>query len=165
MPVSIDDAAAAWDNAPLTEVLDNINALLAFGFLERSGEGSERRIRISDLGRRLLEDRDQAPHLMAEAAMKPKLIADHIERWGRTRPTNDVCIPELTAAHGFSDQEAKLFLRVYDGTYLFACKAEAFDVPAPSPQFAGPRGRQKPPENILTKWLPELEQFCNEMAD
>ena len=96
--------------------------------------------------------------------MKPKLIAEYIERWGRNRPTDDLSIPELKTAHGFSDEEAKLFLRVYDETFFFACKKDPLEVPEPSPQFDGPRGRQKPQENLLTTWLPEIEEFCNETA-
>jgi hypothetical protein len=79
---------------------------------EQSGEGSERRIRISEVGRRFIKDRDQRPQILAEAAMKPKLVAEYIERWGSNRPTDHVCVPELQTAHGFSDKEAKLFLRV-----------------------------------------------------
>src|SRR4051794_376951 len=43
----------AWTQA---EALDHIDALLAFGFVEQSGEGSERRIRISELGHRYIKD-------------------------------------------------------------------------------------------------------------
>jgi hypothetical protein len=169
VPVSLDHAAAAWtaagwDGLPSAEARDHIDALLAFGFVEQSGEGSERRIRISEVGRCLIEDPDQSSQILAEAAMKPKLIAEYIERWGRNRPTDDLSIPELKTAHGFSDEEAKLFLRVYDGTAPFACKKDPLEVPEPLPQFDGPRGRQKPQENLLTTWLPEIEEFCNEPA-
>jgi len=167
VPVSLDDAAAAWtaagwDGLPSSEALDHIDALLAFGFVEQSGEDSERRIRISEAGRCLIEDPDQSSQILAAAAMKPKLIADYIGRWGRNRPTDDVCIPELKTAHGFSDKEAKLFLRVYDGTALFACKKDPLEVPEPLPQFDGPRGRQKPVENYLTSLTPEIDGFLNE---
>ena len=167
VPISLDDAAAAWtaagwDGLPVAEALDHIDTLLAFGFVEQSGEGSERRIRISEVGRCLIEDPDQSPQILAEAAMKPKLIAEYIERWGRNCPTDDVCIPELKTAHGFSDEEAKLFLRVYDGTALFACKKDPLEVPEPLPQFDGPRGRQKPVENYLTSLTPEIDGFLNE---
>jgi hypothetical protein len=147
---------------PFAEALDHIDALLAFGFVEQSGEGSERRIRISELGHRYIKDDDQRPQIMAAAAMKPKLIAEYIERWGSNRPVDDVCVPELKIAHGFSDKEAKLFLRIYDETFFFACKKDPLEVPEPLPQFDGPRGRQKPVENYLTSLTPEIDGFLNE---
>ena len=38
---------------------------------------------------------------MAEAALKPALIAHYIEHWGAARPDEDVCISELKSEHGF----------------------------------------------------------------
>src|SRR5207237_8225074 len=60
-PISIADAAAAWYLDPESiETLDNIDALLAFGFIEQSGEGSERRIRITEPGLRVVVATDQS---------------------------------------------------------------------------------------------------------
>lgn len=165
-PVSIADAVAPWDLYPESRTaVARIDALLAFGFIEQSGEGSECRIRITEAGLRFVEDPDQKVHrqIMAEAGRKPKLIADYLERWDRTRPADDLCVCELETAHGFTDEEAQEFLRVYDDTYHLACEPEPFEPPEPLPQFAGRGRRSDPAQDPWTKWLPELEAYGNEI--
>jgi hypothetical protein len=56
---------------------------------------------------RAVEDPDPKVkrQLWAEAARKPALIADYIERWGAARPADDVCISELKSEHGFTDEQ------------------------------------------------------------
>ncbi len=161
-PISIADAAAAWYLEPeSTETLDNIDALLSFGFIEQSGSASERRLRITELGRRVAKETDHEVRrqLFAEAAQKPALIAHYIERWGAALPDEDACISELKTEHGFTDKEAKEFLRVYEWTYPYACEMEPFEPPEPLPQFAGRRRRPDPAQNPWTKWLPDIEAF------
>lgn len=165
-PISIADAAAAWYLEPgSSETLDNIDALLVFGFIEQSGSASERRIRITEPGRTVAEDTDHklSRQILAEAALKPALIADYIARWGAARPDEDVCISELKTAHGFTDQEAKWFVRVYDYTYYLR-EPEPYDPPEPLPQFAG-RRRGPGPEDSWTEWLPDIEAFRNAEVD
>ena len=96
---------------------------------------------------------------MAEAALKPALIADYIERWGAARPEKDVCISELKTAHGFTDKEAKAFLWVYDRTFHYVCEPEPHDPPDPLPQFAERRRGPDPAQDPWTKWLPDIEAF------
>lgn len=96
---------------------------------------------------------------MAEAALKPALIADYIERWGAARPEKDVCISELKTAHGFTDKEAKAFLWVYDCTFYYVCEPEPHDPPDPLPQFAERRRGPDPAQDPWTKWLPDIEAF------
>lgn len=163
-PVSIADAAAAWDLDPqCTATVESIDALLAYGFVEQSGQGSERRIRISELGWRVLEHPDQTVQHqgMAEAALKPALIAHYIEHWGAARPDEDVCISELKSEHGFTDKEAKQFIRVFAAASFFAREIEPYDPPDPLPEFARRRRGLDPAQNPWTKWLPDIEAFCN----
>ena len=163
-PVSIADAAAAWDLDPqCTATVERIDALLAYGFVEQSGQGSERRIRISELGWRVLEHPDQTVQQQgrAEAALKPALIAHNIEHWGAARPDEDVYISELKSEHGFTDKEAKQFIRVFAAASFFAREIEPYDPPDPLPEFARRRRGLDPAENPWTKWLPDIEAFCN----
>ena len=162
-PVAIADAAAAWDLDPHSaDIFETIDALLAYGFLEQSGQGSERRIRISELGLRAVEDPDPKvkQQVWAEAALKPALIADYFERWGATRPADDVCISELKSEHGFTDEEAKLFIRIFDTACFFARGPQPYDPPEPLPQFAGRCRERDPAEEPWAKWLPDIEAFC-----
>lgn len=119
----IADAATAWGlAAKSSSTLQTAAALLAFGLAEDSGSGEARKIKISDLGWRILED--QRPGVrglgLAEAALKPKLIADYAESWKAGRPDDNFCVSELKIERGFTDEAAARFLKVFDETIQFA---------------------------------------------
>jgi len=125
--VRLVDAAAAWGfGAKSSATPQTAAALLAFGLAEDSGSGEARKIKISDLGWRILED--QRPGVrekgLAEAALKPKLIADYAEHWKTGRPDDNFCISELKIERGFTDEAAARFLKVFDETIQYANVAQ-----------------------------------------
>ena len=161
-PVSIDELATAWYLDPDgTEMVDTIEALLAYGFLEHSGQGSERRFRVSELGQRVREPPDDNVHRqgMLEAALKPALLAAYLERWSAGRPEDDICIAELKAEHGFTENQAKHFIRVFEEANFWTREPKPYEAAEPSPQVATRRRRFDPAQNPWTKWDPEIEAF------
>ena len=143
-------------------MVDTIEALLAYGFLEHSGQGSERRFRVSELGQRVREHPDDNVYRqgMLEAALKPALIAAYLERWSAGRPEDDVCIAELKTEHGFTEKEAKHFIRVFEAAHFWAREREPCEAAEPPAQLATRRRRFDPAQNPWTKWDPEIEAFC-----
>ncbi|WP_027665619.1 hypothetical protein [Rhizobium leguminosarum] len=120
--VRLSDAAADWKyGAKSSGAFQTAAALLAFGLIEDSGSGEARKLRVSDLGRRIMLD--ERPGMrekhMAEAALKPKLIAEFAERWADGRPDDSHAISDLKFEHGFTDESAPRFLRVFDETIRF----------------------------------------------
>jgi hypothetical protein len=116
------DAATAWGiRASSSGTLQTAAALIAFGLAEDSGSGNARKIKISDLGWRILEDHRPSARetALAEAALKPKLIADYLERWRAGRPDDNFCISELKIERGFTEDAAARFLKVFDETIQF----------------------------------------------
>ena len=121
--VRLADVASAWRWAPKSSaVLQTVAALLAYGLLEDSGTGDARKVKISDLGWRILED--ERPGVreasLAEAALKPKLIAELADHWKDGRVDDTICISELKFERGFNDDSAKRFLAVFDDTIQYA---------------------------------------------
>ncbi len=117
--VLIGDAAAAWNlGAKSSATGMTVGALLAFGLIEDSGSGDGRKIRVSDNGARIIgDDRPGVKErLSEEAAKKPKLIAEYLEKWQDGRPDNKICISELRYEKGFNEDAAIRFLRVFDDT-------------------------------------------------
>jgi hypothetical protein len=113
--VSLGQAASVWYPKPERgTILQSLAGLLAFGLAEQSG--SERHVRVSELGCRALEDScfDIRGRVWAEAASKPQLIADYAVRWRGNRPEDQVCIAELIREHGISEQMAARFLKGFD---------------------------------------------------
>ena len=153
------DVAAAWGLAPKSSgTLQTIAALLAYGLLEDSGSGDSRKLKITDLAFKAMEDqrpgaREQA---LAEAALKPKLIAEYVEKWKDGRPADGICISELRIDRGFTEDGAKAFLRVFDDTVGFTSPQESdnqVDNTPPAERQEGgaeplpkvPDGRRHPP--------------------
>jgi hypothetical protein len=126
--VRLTDAAADWGlGSKSSATLQTAAALLAFGLIEDSGSGENRKIKVSDLGWRILED--QRPgvkeHFLAQAALKPKLISEYAETWREGRPDDAHCISDLKFDKGFNDDAATRFLRVFDETIRFTKTDEA----------------------------------------
>jgi hypothetical protein len=120
--VSLGQAASAWFEKPERGIVwRNLAGLLAFGLAEQSGSGNGHRVRVSELGRRAVEGSciDIQGRVLAEAASKPPLIADYAARWRDRRPEDDVCVAQLISEHGFTEQMAARFLRVFEEANFF----------------------------------------------
>lgn len=119
----IQDAAKAWGlGEKSSATLQTVATLLAFGLIEGSGSGDTRKIKMSELGFKILTD--QRPGVrekaLAEAALKPKLIAEYADVWKDGRPSDNICLSELQVDRGFNQEAAERFLRVFDETISFA---------------------------------------------
>ncbi|HTJ58586.1 MAG TPA: hypothetical protein VL418_13580 [Devosiaceae bacterium] len=126
--VRLSDAAADWNyGAKSSGAFQTAAALLAFGLIEDSGSGEARKLKVSDLGWRILAD--DRPGMrekhMSEAALKPKLVAEFAKIWRDGRPDDSHAISDLKFEHGFTDESAPRFLRVFDDTIRFTTPADA----------------------------------------
>lgn len=122
LEVRLTDAASDWGYGPRSSgAFRTAAALLAFGLIEDSGTGEARKIRVSDLGWRILDD--QRPgirgKLLAEAALKPRLIAEFYEIWKDGRPDDVHAISSLKFDYNFPSDSASRFIRVFDETAKF----------------------------------------------
>ncbi len=118
----IADAAKAWElGATSSATLQTAAALLAYGLLEDSGSSGDRKLKISDLGFKILVDQrpGEKEAALSEAALKPKLIAEMAEIWKDGRPADALCISELRLDRGFSEESAEKFLKVFDDTIQY----------------------------------------------
>lgn len=128
-------------------LLQTVATLKQFGLIEDLGSGEDRKIQISDLGRRIIADtrpgaREKA---LKEAAASPKLIAEYLPQWLPERPTDAHCISELHLDRGFTSDAARTFLRIFDETVAFAELADG-DVDHEEAADAEP-AQAKPVEN------------------
>lgn len=111
-----DLAAAMNSGVKSSGTLQTVAALVAYGLLDDSGSGESRKFKVTDLAFKALEDqRPGARELaLAEAATKPKIIADYAELWADGRPSDPISISVLRIDGGFTEDGAKTFLRVFD---------------------------------------------------
>lgn len=126
--VRLDDAGKDWGFAPKSSsTFQTVGALLAYGLLEDSGTGENRKVKISEMAWRILEDTRPGVRdgLLAEAALKPKIIAEYADRWKDGRPDDAHCLSQLKFESKFTSDGAAKFLKVYDDTIRFTKGHEA----------------------------------------
>lgn len=122
-PTRLPALAQTWGYSPSSSGLQQtVAALKQYGLLEEEGSGTDRKVRISELARRILADlrpgaREDA---IKEAATRPRLFAEYLPKWFPSRPSDAHCISELHFDRGFNQSAAQLFLRVFDETVAFA---------------------------------------------
>jgi hypothetical protein len=98
-----------------------VGALKQYGLIEDLGSGEDRKIQLSDLGRRIVADQRAGAREsgLKEAAMRPRLFSEY-ERWISDPPSEAHCLSELEIDRGFTPDAAKAFLRAFNETVSFA---------------------------------------------
>lgn len=112
-----------WGYSPSSSGLtQTVAALKAYGLLDDVGKGEDRRVQLSELAFKIMNDARPGAKEAAtqDAALRPKLFAEYTETWLPDRPSDAHCISELTLDRGFTTDAAKLFLRVFDDNSSFA---------------------------------------------
>lgn len=115
--VRLAQVAPHWNTTATSGALARyVGAVQGYGLVESSGSGADRKIKITEAGRRILEDirPGVAEQLLAEAALKPKLFAELFRVWGYSRPHDDIARSALQFDYNFTPVAAKRFLTVYD---------------------------------------------------
>ena len=118
----VSDIAKDWDLSAKSSSTDrNVAAIQSFGLIEDSGSGENRKIKLSELGARVLLDTRPGVRegLLAEAALKPPAIAEYASKWADGRPDEAHALSQLQFEGGFTADAAKTFLRVFDETIRF----------------------------------------------
>lgn len=136
------DLAAAWGmGVKSSGTIQTVAALVAYGLLEDQGSGETRKFKVTELALKALEDQRPGAReaAQAEAALKPKLIAEYVEKWRGGRPADGICISELRFERSFTEDGAKAFLKVFDDTAGFTKGVESDKKPD---QFTQPDGQK-----------------------
>lgn len=109
-------------SASSSGLVQTVAALKAYGLLEDVGKGEDRRVQLSDLALRIISDTRPGARESAikEAVLRPKILSEYIGQWGLERPSDAHCVSELTLDRGFTQDAAKLFLRIFDDNLSFA---------------------------------------------
>lgn len=122
-PTRMVSVGQTWGYAAKSSgLLQTVAALKAFGLIDDFGGGGDRRIQVSELGWRILQDARSGARETAirEAAVSPRLIAEYVSKWVPDRPSDAHCLSELHLDRGFNEVAARSFLRVFDDTVEYA---------------------------------------------
>jgi hypothetical protein len=118
--------APTWGYQPKSSGLSQtVSTLKQYGLIEDFGSGEDRKIQLSELGRRLVADMRPGARETAlkEAAMRPRLFQEYAH-WVHDAPTEHHRLSDLEIDRGFNKEAAKLFLRAFDETISHAKLAE-----------------------------------------
>jgi hypothetical protein len=121
------DIAKDWDLSPKSSGTDRtIAAIQSFGLIEDSGSGENRRIKISDLGARIILDKRPGVRegLLSEVALKPPAVAEYAKLWRGGRPDDPHALSQLQFEGGYTADAARIFLRVFDETIRFTSEGQ-----------------------------------------
>lgn len=146
-PAPYQKAGLAWGIKEGSSQTNQILAALkSFGLIEYSGAGKDRVVAISDSGRTYLRAQQQAikDEIIKRAALRPKAFAAFWPSWKTDRPIDAICLDALVLEHGFNENAAPSFLRVYDETVDFA-KLSASDKPAWAAEDDDEQEGEEPP--------------------
>jgi hypothetical protein len=142
--VRVADIAKDWDLSAKSSSTDRtVAAIQSFGLIEDSGSGENRKIKLSELGARILADTRPGvrERLLAEVALKPNIIAEYALKWHEGRPDDSHALSQLQFEGGFTAEAAKIFLRVFDDTMRFT-SAVASDKASDKDPIAGNEANQ-----------------------
>jgi hypothetical protein len=118
----VSDIAKDWDLSAKSSSIDRtVAAIQSFGLIEDSGSGENRKIKLSELGARILIDARPGirESLLADVALKPPILAEYAHKWADGRPDEAHALSQLQLDGGFTSEAAKIFLRVFDETIRF----------------------------------------------
>jgi len=115
--VPIIDAANLWYGKPHAGLARRTAVgMCDFGLVEQRGRGRSRRLRVSEVGWRVIKHAGTATGIYAlrEGISKSRLIVHYAREWPGGRPLNHVCIKQLQQEQGFTAKRAARFLIVFD---------------------------------------------------
>ena len=98
-----------------------VGALKQYGLMEDVGSGEDRRVQLTELGRRLVADQREGATDAArkESALRPRLFQEY-RRWIAEMPSAAHCLSELELDRGFNAPAAQTFLKSFVDTISFA---------------------------------------------
>jgi len=127
-PAKAIQAGLAWGMKGFSsQAQQTLAALKSFGFVDYEGSGDARIAKLTDLARTYLRAQQDSVKAAAvkKAALQPKAIASFFAQWGADRPPDPVCLDTLILEHRYTEQAARLFLKVYDETIGYAGLADS----------------------------------------
>jgi hypothetical protein len=128
--VPIGTAVGAWGYAEKSSGgQQTAAALKAFGLIEDVGGGDIRKVKLTDFAMRIIRDpRDISPDrdaLIREAALKPTIHRDIIEKYAGMPPSDEALKAYLLMDRGLKDEAVPEFIREFAATMSFAKIAES----------------------------------------
>lgn len=120
-PVGLNSAMSAWGLKGDGTTSSVIAALKAFGLITVSGEGKQRQMTVSEVGRKILIDHSDKSELLKKAALSPPLYGELWRKFGPELPPTDKPISEyLIFDRHFNERIVDGLIADFKATIVFA---------------------------------------------
>jgi hypothetical protein len=116
-------AGIAWGyKGDSSQSAQTLSALKYYGLVEYIGPSDDRKVALTEEARNYLRAQQSSTkaEIAKSLALRPKAIQTYWAQWGADRPIDEVCLDQLILKDSFTESAAKVFLRVYDDTIVFA---------------------------------------------
>lgn len=121
-------AMDAWGYKAAGTTHSVIAALKAYGLIEVQGEGEKKEIKVSESGRKILDDHSEHGALLKEVALRPTLHRELWEKYeGNLPPSNKLISEHLKYKRNFNPTTVDGFIEQFRATIAFARLTE-FDL-------------------------------------
>jgi len=122
-PVKV--AAEHWGYKPKSSgALQTIAALKHFGLMSDEGAGDARKVKLTDLARRIVldeqPDSEERAKAIRQAALTPKLYGQIWKKWGAELPSNGTFRTHLVLDRSFNESSADDVIKCYKDTLAYA---------------------------------------------
>jgi hypothetical protein len=133
-PMPPESFYALWNlGAKSSGARQTIAALGYYGLTDYVGRGNDRRVRLTDLAKRIVFDqRENSPDratAIRQAALEPPIFRELYERYGHIVPADAVLHSYLMIERGFTRQGAEAATSNYKSTFEFAGLGEPQEKP------------------------------------
>ncbi|RVT41711.1 hypothetical protein [Sphingobium algorifonticola] len=137
-----------WNYAPKSSgARQTMAALNSYGLVEYVGKGTDRRVQLTDLARRIaLDKRPGSPdreRAMAQAVIEPPVFAELYDTYGPILPDKTVMEYWLVSEKGFNQQGAEAAVANFISSFMYA----GMDKPTQKPDE---NGSQRKPDMVDT---------------
>ena len=122
---AVDVAKAHWGYGPVSSSgLRILAALIHFGLLEATGDGGQRRVRLTELAKSILVDnRDTSPErdeALRKAALRPRIYAALWKEWSDGLPSDSQMEFDLVRTYKFNPDSVRAFIKDFKATIAYA---------------------------------------------
>jgi hypothetical protein len=181
----VDVAKKHWGYAPKSSSgMRLLAALLHYGLLEDSGDGSDRRVRLTAQAKAILldrrEDSTERDVALQKAALSPAIYRTLWKSWGAGWPISDANMEfELIQKYKFNPDSVRAFIKDFKATVLFAKLPQSSTIrdtgddkklvedsggngsltppPPPPPKIKSPGGSMPEIQHDVSAQLPPLD--------
>ncbi len=138
--VHVSAVAQGWGYSEKSSGLGmTVSALKYFGLIEDAGNNEARKIKLSDIALKIIRDPREISSdrdaLIRQAALKPPIHREIVEKYSGLPPSDEVLKTHLLLDRSFKDDAVNDFIKEFTATMAFAKISDSATFQEPDPEL------------------------------